>query len=189
MKGGSTMPKDNTENKKIYIVLSSTPSIVARLIRIFTREKYSHASLSLTEDLNWMYSFGRIYPYYPFYGGFVRESPNISTFKRFPKSQIAVLEVYVSPEQLEGIREGIEKMLLEQKKYRYNYMGLFKAGVNMKHDRKEYRYYCSEFISDLLVRQQVIKREQLPEIIHPMDFLGLDYNVVYCGRLCEYVGG
>lgn len=179
----------NSKDKKIYIVLSSTPSIVARLIRIFTREKYSHSSLSLTKDLNWMYSFGRTNPYNPFHGGFVRESPNISTFKRFPKSQIAILEVNVSAEQLEGIREGIQKMLLEQKKYHYNYAGLFKAGVNMTHERKEYRYYCSEFISELLVDQKVIKRESLPAIIHPMNFLDLGFDVVYRGKLCEYAGG
>ncbi len=180
---------ENLKDKKIYIVLSSTPSIVARLIRIFTREKYSHASLSLTEDLNWMYSFGRTHPYFPFHGGFVRESPNISTFKRFPKSQIAILEVNVSAEQLEGVREGIQKMLLEQRKYHYNYVGLFKAGVKMKHKRKEYRYYCSEFISELLVGQKVIERESLPAIIHPMNFLDLGFDIVYRGRLCEYAGG
>lgn len=177
---------ENNKDKKIYIVLSSTPSIVARLIRIFTREKYSHSSLSLTEDLQWMYSFGRTHPYNPFHGGFVRESPDISTFKRFPKSHIAVLEVGVSAEQLEGIREGIQKMLLEQKKYQYNYVGLFKAGANIPHDRKEYQYYCSEFISELLTSQNVISRDQLPEIIHPMDFLNLGYNVIYRGKLCDY---
>ncbi len=176
----------NSKDKKIYIVLSSTPSIVARLIRIFTREKYSHASLSLTEDLNWMYSFGRTNPYFPFHGGFVRESPDISTFKRFSKSQIAVIEVSVSAEQLEGIREGIEKMLLEQKKYGYNYIGLFKAGVKLSHRKRNYKYYCSEFVSELLVDQNIIRRDQLPEIIHPMNFLDIGYNVVYCGKICDY---
>lgn len=174
------------QTKQIYIVLSQTPSIVARLIRLFTRKKYSHASLSLTEDLDWMYSFGRCHPYNPFWGGFVRESPNISTFKRFRNSQIAVLAVEVTPEQLEGVRQAIENMLLEQKKYHYNYIGLFKAGINKAHDHGKYRYYCSEFVSKILIEQNIANRELFPEIIHPMNFLDLPHDVIYKGKLCEY---
>jgi len=172
--------------KTIYIVLSQTPSIVARLIKLFTRKEYSHASLSLTEDLQWMYSFGRRNAYNPFWAGFVREAPDRSTLKRFPNSKIMILSVDVSPEQFEGVRAGIEKMLLEQDKYRYDYIGLFKAGLNLNHEHREYRYYCSEFVSELLIDQNIVARDQFPKTIHPVNFLDLNYDVIYRGRLCEY---
>ena len=38
--------------KKIYLVLSQTYSGVSKTIKIFTKEKYSHASISL--DLKFM---------------------------------------------------------------------------------------------------------------------------------------
>lgn len=172
--------------KKIYVVLSQTLSIVAKMIKAVTHKEYSHASISLTEDLQWMYSFGRRNPYNPFWAGFVRESPKKGTMKRFIRSKISVLEVEVSDEEFEGVRSTINKMLSEQKKYHYNYIGLFKAGFKKEHDRREYYYYCSEFVGDVLKKNHISGAELLPNIVHPVNFLELPHNVVYRGRLRDY---
>lgn len=174
------------DNKKVYIVLSHTGSIVSKLIKLFTRKEFSHASISLTEDLQWMFSFGRIHPYNPFWGGFVRESLDKGALKRFRDARAAILEVEVSSEEFEGIRKTIETMLHDQKKYHYNYLGLFKAGMHLPHNRSEYRYYCSEFVRDILQNNHVSGLEGLPKIVHPVNFLELPYEVVYRGRLCDY---
>lgn len=176
----------DNHNKTVYIVLSQTSSIVAKMIKLVTRKEFSHASISLTEDLQWMYSFGRIHPYNPFWGGFVRESPDRGTLKRFYKTEAAVLQVEVTPDELEGIRKTIETMLSEQKKYHYNYIGLFKAGVKIPHKRRKYCYYCSEFVSDVLKKNNIYGAEALPSIVHPINFLELPYEVIYRGRLSEY---
>ena len=44
---------------RIYVVLSDSGSVVSKLLRLFTKAKYNHVSLSLREDLSEMYSFGR----------------------------------------------------------------------------------------------------------------------------------
>lgn len=172
--------------KKLYIVVSQTGSIVARLIKVFTHQQYNHASLSLTSDLQWMFSFGRVHPYNPFWGGFVREAPDKGAMKRFSDAQVAVIEVEVDAEKFESVRQTISDMLAEQKKYRYNYLGLFKAAVKVKHRSRPYRYYCSEFVGDVLLKNRIIDSSELPDIVHPMNFLDLPYNVVYRGRLCDY---
>lgn len=174
------------EQKKIYVVLSQTPSIVAKMIKVVTHKEFSHASISLSEDLHWMYSFGRRHPYNPFWGGFVRESPYKGTMKRFSSSHIAVLEIGVTPEELESIRSTISDMLSNYKSYHYNYLGLFKAGVKKKHPDRHYYYYCSEFVRDILKKNNISGAEILPEIIHPVDFLKLPYDCIYRGKLCEY---
>ena len=59
--------------KKIYIVLTQTYTTIARIIKSITKDNYSHASISLDIKCNNMYSFGRKYIYFPFYGIFLKE--------------------------------------------------------------------------------------------------------------------
>lgn len=61
---------------KIYIVLTYTGTLLARIVRFYTRKEYSHVSIALDENLNMMYSFGRLNPYNAFVGGFVHERIN-----------------------------------------------------------------------------------------------------------------
>lgn len=68
--------------KHIYVVISQTASIVSRLIRWSTGDPYTHASISLDQNLDEMYSFGRIFPNNPLIGGFVKESPRYGTMKK-----------------------------------------------------------------------------------------------------------
>ena len=45
--------------KKIYIVLTYTGTFLSRIVNIYTGKKYSHVSISLDKNLEYMYSFGR----------------------------------------------------------------------------------------------------------------------------------
>jgi len=49
--------------QKIYIVLTHTGTLLSNLIKLYTKNDYSHVSLAFDEDLNEMYSFGRLYTY------------------------------------------------------------------------------------------------------------------------------
>ena len=60
------------ENKKIYVVLTQTYSGLARTIKYFTKDTYSHASISFDKVCNEMYSFGRKFKYFPLYGIFFK---------------------------------------------------------------------------------------------------------------------
>ena len=71
--------------KKIYIILTHTGTILSRIIRHWTKDEFSHISISLDKDLEEMYSFGRLNPYNAFVGGFVREGLDKGTFARFKK--------------------------------------------------------------------------------------------------------
>ena len=59
--------------KKIYIVLTHSGTALSKIIKGFTKDEFSHVSISLDKELNEMYSFGRLNPYNPFWGGFVHE--------------------------------------------------------------------------------------------------------------------
>ena len=75
----------SNQNRQLYIVISQTGTLLSRILKQITGAEYNHASISLSRDLERMYSFGRRHPYNPFWGGFVIESPRTGTSSVFPK--------------------------------------------------------------------------------------------------------
>ena len=173
-------------SRKIYIVISQTGTILSRILKLVTGAEYNHASISLSDDLSQMYSFGRLHPYNPFLGGFVMESPYAGTFKRFSKTKVVVLPVEISEETYKEIQKQCEEMYLERGKYHYNYLGVGLAAFHINF-QKENCYYCSEFVKDVLKKYEIEGAEELQGIVQPIHFLSLPYTPSYCGRLSEYV--
>ena len=91
------------KEKQLYIVISQTGTVLSRILKLITGAEYNHASISLSRDLEQMYSFGRRNPYNPFWGGFVKESPHTGTFKRFSNTKAVVLAVEISEERYKEI--------------------------------------------------------------------------------------
>lgn len=58
--------------KEVYIVLTYSGTALSTLIKKFTKDEFAHVSIALDENLEEMYSFGRLNPYNPFNAGFVR---------------------------------------------------------------------------------------------------------------------
>lgn len=172
--------------KKIYIVLTQTGTLLSRVLKRLTGAKYNHVSIALDEEFNEMYSFGRINPYNPFWGGFVKESPTSGTFKRFKNTDALVLCVYIDDEKFAFLSGFLKDIYFNRKKFHYNYGGVF-FGCFHKVYAKQNRYYCSEFVKYLLVKSDIIHKDALPEIVQPIDFLDLfGENVCYEGKLKNY---
>lgn len=173
-------------SQNVYIVISQTGTLLSRIIQLFTKAEYTHASISLAPDLDTMYSFGRRHPYNPFWGGFVKESPRWGTFKRFSQTQVIVLSVAVTDEQYRIIRSRIDTMFSHRELYRYNYLGLYLAALRIPY-RQKGCYYCSEFVNYLLAKSHVQGAKKLDTIVQPMYFLSLpEAKRVYSGRLSDY---
>lgn len=172
----------------IYIVTTQTGTILSQLLKIVTGAQYNHSSLSLQDDLQVMWSFGRRRPYNPFWGGFVRESPQWGTFKRFSETEAAVVQIQVEEAQYRAIAAHLADMYRERGKYRYDLWGLILAAFQIRLHRRNY-FYCSEFIRDVLVRFQVIEEGALGKIVKPVDLLELENSeMVYQGKLRLYAG-
>ena len=177
---------DRPAFRQIYIVVSQTGTLLSRILKAVTGAKYNHVSLSLSPDLMRMYSFGRLHPYNPFWGGFVMESPCTGTFKRFTATRVIVFSLSVSGEVYDKIACTVERMLSERDAYHYNYLGLFLAAVHIRY-RRDKRYYCSEFVRELLFRYRVNGAELLPPIVQPIHFLMMpNLRMIYCGYLRNY---
>lgn len=171
--------------KHIYVVISQTKSIVARIISRITGDKYSHASIALDDKLDEMYSFGRIYTNNPVIGGFVKESPHYGTMKKFCMANIVVIQLDVDDERFEEINDYIGLMYARRKKFHYNYIGLFLAKFGL-HFRRENYYYCSEFVKELLEKFNLIEKDKFAVAVRPAELLELEGKVIYRWKLCEY---
>ena len=173
--------------KKIYIVVSQSGTFPSRVLRHITGADYNHVSISLQPDLKKMYSFGRRYKYYPFWGGFVEESPTAGTFGRFPETKAKILSLDITIEQYEAISSTIDRMFKKRKKYHYDYLGVGLAYFKIRH-QSEYSYYCSEFVKEILHWHGVKAADALPDVVQPIHFLELPgAELIYAGRLRDYV--
>ena len=173
-----------SNKKKIYIILTYTGTILSKIIKGYTRAEYCHVSLALDENLEEMYSFGRIHPYNPFIGGFVHEGINIGTFKRFKNTKALIYSLEIDEIKYEKIKSLIKKIEYKKDLYRFNTIGLFASGFNIRVKRKYY-FYCAEFVKYLLDESDI--DTELPEIIKPIDFKEIDnLDLKYSGFLKNY---
>ncbi len=175
---------DATRN--LYIVVTQSGSALSGFLKHVTGAPYNHVSISLEDDLSEMYSFGRLHPYNPLNGGFVMESPHFGTFKRFAGTDALVLCKQITEEQYDDIKSFLETMYKNKHRYRYNTIGLILAAFGIiYHD--EDRFYCSEFVREVLVRFQVESALQFPDIVKPIDFLQIkDTREIYRGKLRNF---
>jgi len=178
------MNKNRSSDIKIYIILTYTGTILSRIIKYYTGAEFSHASIALDEELHEMYSFGRLSPYNPFIGGFVHEGVEFGTFKRFKNTKAAIYSVTLTNKQYKRLKQTIKKIRRKRYLYRFNLLGLFAAGFNIKIKRKNC-FYCSEFVK-YLIEQSKIELE-IPDLVRPNDFKNIHgLNLKYQGILRNY---
>lgn len=170
--------------KKVYIVLTHTGTFLSRGIRTVTGDEFTHVSISLDENLERMYSFGRLNPNNPFIGGFVQEYKDKGTFKRFFNTKARILELDVSDEQYKKMEKAIKKVSKHKEKYKFNVIGLLAAGLHKKIG-SSHSFYCAEFVKYVLEKGNV--NVKLPYVIKPEDFKNLKGSkVIYEGLLRKY---
>lgn len=170
--------------KKIYIILTVTGTCLSRLIKMYTKDEFSHVSIALDSKLNEMYSFGRLKPYNPFIAGFVHERKNKGTFKRFFNTSCVIYELEIEDEKYNKLKNIIIDFKKKRRELSFNIIGLFLVGLNIKY-RKNNSFYCAEFVKYVMDRSNI--NANLPIIIRPENFKNIEgTKVVYKGLLRNY---
>lgn len=180
------MHKLQKDQRYIYVLLSRTHTVPARLIRLFTKAPYSHTSLALDLELKEMYSFARRHIYNPFDSGFVHEDIATGIFGRDKNVYCSVYAIPVTEKQYHIVKEELRHFIEHEELYNYNYMGL--VGVLFgKNVSKDYNYFCSQFVSHVLSRSGIELFKKECGLIQPYDFhLQLRKQRIYSGKLSEY---
>lgn len=172
------------KKKKIYIVITHTGTSLSKVIKHYLHSEFSHVSISLDEGLEQMYSFGRLNPYNPFWGGFVHEGIDRGTFKRFYKTTAKIYSIEVTSKQYKKIVKTIKMFEQNKRNYKFNIIGLFAVAINIKIQPKK-SFYCAEFVKYVLETAGV--ETNLIKIIKPDDFKSIENKVlIYDGFLRKY---
>ncbi len=173
-------------SKKIYVVLTRTPTNLSKAIRFFTKKPYNHISLALDEELFYLYTFGRRRPKNPFITGFIREDIEYGFYHYYDKTVCLVYELTVSEEQEQRLWQYLRPFLENPYRYRFNFIGLICCGLQIPFSRKN-RYFCSQFVSEALERSGIFSFGRDFRLIHPNDFVDLpNAKEIYHGRITEY---
>ena len=169
--------------RKIYIILTYTGTMLSKIIKFYTKDEFSHVSLSLDIGLKQMYSFGRLNPYNPFIGGFVHEYIDKGTFKRFINTKARIIELDIEEAQYYKLQELIKQIELNRAMYKFNTLGLFAVAFNLK-IRARNSFYCAEFVKYLIENSNI--NLKLPELVRPESFKNIYGKEIYKGLLRDY---
>lgn len=173
-------------NRYIYLIFSKTGTWLSKTINIFVESKYVHVSISLDNTFNEMYSFGRTNPDNPFSGGLVKEDLRGGVYKKFSDSECLIYKVRIKEQQYQLLKKELKPFLENQKKYRYNLLGLFGVLLNIPCKRENY-YFCSQFVSELLIKSKIYNADKIPELVKPADLLQIkNKEFVYEGFINGY---
>ena len=172
--------------KKIYIILTYTGTLLSKIIKFYTKNEFSHVSISLDKELKYMYSFGRLNAYNPFWGGFVHEGINRGTFKRFSNTNANIYSLVIENNQYEKLKQEIFNIKKERKLYKFNTLGLFAVGFKIKIKFNQ-SFYCAEFVKYTLDKANIPNK--LPDLVKPEDFKDIkNLDLEYSGKLSKYIG-
>lgn len=171
------------ENKKMYVVLTDTGTLLTRLIKIYTKKPYNHASISFDAYLTEVYSFGRKRPHNPFIGGFVKENVR-SCF--FEQADCALYSLEVTEADRAKMKYYINQIEVEKDSYRYNFLGLFGFLINKPLKRKK-AFFCSQFAANALDQCEGVAFDKPLELITPDDLTDIqNLTLEYEGKMEQY---
>lgn len=170
----------------VYLVFAKTNTWLSRLIGLAINSKYTHVTLSLDNNFNKMYTFGRLNPNNPFSGGLTIEDLRFGVYKKSKSTYCSIYKVKITKEQLEEIKIQLSKYYDSTINYKYNFIGLFGVLLNKPIKRKRHMF-CSQFVSYILINSNIHNFDKVPELIKPSDLLQLkSKQLLYDGPLYEY---
>ena len=164
-------------------MLSATDSVLATAIGLVTQKKYNHISIALDKELHEVYSFGRLKPSNPVIGGFSLEDV---TSDFYLKAECQIYELAITTAQLKSLRFNLTAYEKNKTHYHYNLLGLITAWAKIPWDR-EFAYFCSEFVSTLLIDSKILNNNLIPSITTPHEIIeNLELKLIYEGPMWQY---
>lgn len=168
--------------KKVYLLLTDTGTVFTRMVKLYTKKPYNHASIVFDEDLKEVYSFGRKRPRNPFIGGFVTEDVRQGLFKN---ARCAIYSFDATDEQILKMKYFIKKIEMEKHLYRYNLLGIITFIINKPYQRKN-AFFCSEFVAKVLNEGEIIHFHKPISLVSPHDLQSMkNIELEFEGQLAD----
>ncbi|SFD41306.1 hypothetical protein SAMN05216238_101227 [Lentibacillus persicus] len=169
--------------RKGYILLTDTGTLFTRLIRLYTKKPYNHASIAFDSNLTEVYSFGRKSAGNPFVGGFIKEDVNSELFHH---AGCVIYSFTATDEQWQTMNRYLKTIEAQKEDYRYNCLGLIGFIVKRPINRKK-AFFCSQFVASILNECNIVDFGKPLSLISPGDLQNLaEFQLIYQGALKGY---
>lgn len=170
----------------IYLILSSSSSLPAKIIKWATQNELNHSSISLDDSLNCMYSFGRLKINQPFNAGFVVENKDVGFYAKFTDTKIRLYRLKVDEKTFNATKDYLMQCVYGKEYLKYNFAGAILSKVKIAVPRVN-RFFCSEFAAMIIQQCHIRELKKSAHICHPYDFLEFeDMELLYQGLLRDY---
>ena len=156
---GHRMQENGKEQNAMYIVFISTNTYMGRMIRLFTRNRYSHVSVAFDRDLQTMYSFARYHIDSPILGGFVTEHPLRYLYGN-GDVQVKICQISLSEKEYQRIRSEVDFFHRNSEMMIYNTLNALLSLVGKKLTTKN-MFTCLEFVTYLLQYPDILAIREL----------------------------
>ncbi|MTI67874.1 MAG: hypothetical protein FH753_14910 [Firmicutes bacterium] len=174
------------KTKEIYILLTHTNTLFSNIIKVYTKARYNHVSISLNGEFSEVYSFGRKFYLNPFYAGFVKEDLDNGVYSYFQDTESVIYSLKITEKQYVNLYNCINDFKKDSNRYRYNLLGLIGVTLNRPINRK-YHYFCSQFVSSILKKSGVSLFNKPIGLVTPGDFQEcLELKPIYSGKLNSF---
>lgn len=169
-------------SKKIYVILTQTGTVPAKIIKFITKNPYNHTSITCDEGLYEIYSFCRKFKRTPIPAGFVNES-DVGVFEMFNTVPCEIYAFDVTQEQYEKYQQIITHFKNESKMYSYNVLGLLALAFGIPIHRKNH-FICSQWVAKILTECNIARFDKDLLLVRPDDFRYLENaQLIYKGDL------
>lgn len=166
---------ENKSMKTVTILLTKYSDLVGRFICKISKNKYSHASISIDEEEKIFYSFNT--------KGFVIEKPK----KRMPKKRLpgsVCIRMQVPEETYELIKREIECFLDKKEQYAYSRFGVVLCLLHIPY-KFENKYFCSQFVAEILSRAGAVELKKKETLYLPGQLLD-GFECLYSRKQIAY---
>ncbi len=171
------------KNKHIFILLSRTETVPARVIRKLKGDGYSHVSLAIEPSTDKFYSFARRRIHNPLIAGFVSEDLHSGVFGNYPDCKSALYSLEVTEEAYQSISTTINHFINNYERSKYSFIGMFALAFGIKIKLKN-KFTCSQFVANTLNNAGAITFPKDPCLMLPNDFSKMpELNLIYEGAL------
>lgn len=173
--------------KKVYILLMNTKTGISKMIKKYTKYKYSHVAISLDTKFTTLHSFGRKKTYNCLNGGFISYGLGSHFFNKYKDTECIIYELELSDKKYKLLLKNLDDYIQNRDKYHYDIIGLIVRLFSGNYKQRQYYHVCSEFVARLLKDSNIIEFDKNVEYIKPEDFSRINIlKPIYEGKLIDF---
>ena len=177
-----TAPWNDGGTRYIYILLARYPDAFSTALRFITQNCFSHASIGLSDSDGLFYSYVT--------KGFRKEFPQMHPTYKGREIPCSLYCLEISDEVHSAAKAILEEHANRADDFKYNLFGVLLCLLRIANKKKSSnKYFCSQFVSEILEQLSVVPLVKHSTLYRPDDFThmkGLDLQ--FAGYLSELAG-